>query len=72
MNSASERVTQYLTDEQHAQYAQLSGEIAADRVAELTFDPMEPTANDIARIRKAITDARKEARKILIPSWTFD
>lgn len=65
-------VTQYLTDEQHAQYAQLAGELAVDRVAGLSFDPYDPTAEDITSIRKAIRDARKEASDALLPTWTFD
>lgn len=64
--------TQYLTDEQHAQYAQLAGEESQAAVSQIVFDPLEPTAKDISRIKKAITDARKRAREALMPTWTFD
>lgn len=65
-------VTQYLTDEQHAQYAQLSGELAKEFVSQLEFDPVNPTAMDIRRIKSVIAKARKAARLQLLPSWTFD
>jgi hypothetical protein len=64
--------TQYLTDEQHAQYAQLSGELAQQAVAGLIFDPVDPTANQIRQIKNAIAKSRKMAREALLPSWTFD
>jgi hypothetical protein len=65
-------VTTYLTDEQHAQYAQLSGELAKEFVSQLEFDPVNPTAMDIRRIKSVIAKARKAARLQLLPSWTFD
>jgi len=64
--------TQYLTDEQHAQYAELSGQLAQQYVSGIAFDPVNPTAQQIARIKKAIANARERARKQLIPTWTFD
>jgi hypothetical protein len=64
--------TKYLTDEQHAQYAELSGQLAQEAVSGIAFDPVEPTSQQIRRIKKAITDARKMARENLVPSWTFD
>lgn len=64
--------TKYLTDEQHAQYAELSGQLAQEAVSGIAFDPVEPTSQQIRRIKKAITDARKMARENLVPSWMFD
>lgn len=64
--------TQYLTDEQHAQYAELSGKLAQGMVSGLIFDPVNPTAQQIRNIKSAIAKARKMARAQLMPTWTFD
>ena len=64
--------TQYLTDEQHAQYAKLSGQMAQELVAGIEFNPLEPSYQEIRKIKAAIAKGRKMARAALLPSWTFD
>jgi hypothetical protein len=64
--------TQYLTDEQHAQYAELSGQMAQELVAGIEFNPLEPSYQEIRKIKAAIAKGRKMARAQLTPSWTFD
>jgi hypothetical protein len=58
-----------LTDEQYADYAKPSGEIARYAVEQLKIDTENPTKQTISAVGNIIRRSREAARNALIPEW---
>jgi hypothetical protein len=58
-----------LSDEQYADYAKLSGEIARYAVEQLKFDADNPTEGTVLAIGNMLRKAREAARAALLPRW---
>ena len=58
-----------LSDEEYADYAKLSGELARRYVSKLKLNPDKPTKQQVDNIKKFVKLARDHARKKLKPVW---
>lgn len=60
----------YMTDEQYARYAELSGELARGLVEAGGYDADEVSQEQIDRLSEDFEDARRIAKKLLVAEWT--
>lgn len=61
--------THYLSDEQYAEFAELAGTLAAERVLKMNVNDIRPTKHQIEKIKDAVTRGRAIARSRLRPKW---
>jgi hypothetical protein len=61
-----------LSDQQYADYAKLSGEIARYAVEQLNVDHKNPSTDTIAAVGNILRRSREAAREALLPAWRND
>jgi hypothetical protein len=61
--------THYLSDEQYAEYAHESGQLALEMVSRLPLNADKPTERQVDRVGALIARARLTIRRRLLPKW---